>query len=173
MPDSMGMEDSASDAERLKQEATYITLPDVSDIEGQEHIHIIGPLGEMADVTASSDDEEGISNGKDLLSADEDEEIVAGTEADVTAEDLALLGDPDLDMDMNDDELTDTRGLDDTDFDGDPLNEAASDIYTTGDDLDMPAADGSDPLADSMDQGDEENDYYSLDDNNDEDTENS
>lgn len=105
----------------------------------------------------------------DRNSQEEKEEldIVMGTEADVTEEDLQMLGDPERDMDMGEDEQIRSEGLDDTDFDGDPLNEGASDVFTTGDDLDMPANDGSDPLADSMGQGDEENDYYSLGDNDD------
>ncbi len=108
------------------------------------------------------------NDDKNLPDEDENLETVMGTEADVTEEDLLLLGDPDQDMDEGDDELSSNEGLDDVDFEGDPLNEAASDAFTTGDDLDIPVADGSDPEADAMGQGDEENDYYSLDDNNDE-----
>jgi len=157
------MDDSASDIERLKQDTSYIMLPDVSDIPGQENITGVGPLGEMADTTISSDDEEGVQNGKDLLEENDDDlEIVMGTEADVTKEDLLLLGDPDQDMDMGDDELISKEGLDDTDFDGDPLNEAAADADTTGDDLDVPEADEDNPANDALGQGDEENNYYSL-----------
>jgi hypothetical protein len=83
-----------------------------------------------------------------------------GTEADVTPEDLALLGDPDQDMDMNEDELIRKEGLDDTDLDGDPLNEAAVDEDSTGDDLDIPEEDDHDDP--KKDTDDEENDYYSL-----------
>ena len=161
-PGSLDMNDSQSDMERLKQDTSFVVLPDVSDIPGQEHITSAGPMGEMSDVTASSDDEEGISKGKDLLADDEDVEIVMGTEADVTKDDLILLGEKDQDMDGGDDELIDAEGLEDTDFEGDELNEAPSSAFSTGDDLDMPAADGSDPEADAMGQGDEENDYYSL-----------
>lgn len=158
------MDDSASDEERLKQETSYVILPDVSDIPGQEHITTAGPLGEMADTTISSDDEEGIRDGKDLLADDEDEdvEIVMGTEADVTAEDLVLLGEKDQDMDMGDDELVSKEGLDDTDFDGELLNEAVANTDTTGDDLDIPEADEDNPANSSLGQGDEENNYYSL-----------
>lgn len=161
-PGSLDMNDSQSDIERLKQDTSFVTLPDVSDIPGQEHITSAGPMGEMSDVTASSDDEEGISQGKDLLADDEDVEIVMGTEADVTKDDLILLGEKEQDMDGGDDEEMDTEGLEDTDLDGDPLNQAPSSAFSTGEDLDMPVADGSDPEADAMGQGDEENDYYSL-----------
>ena len=64
--------DSPSDQERLKPEYTTIDLPDVSDIPGQENIHV-PPLGELADVTISSDDEEDILNG-DTLDGDPDED---------------------------------------------------------------------------------------------------
>jgi hypothetical protein len=162
------LDDSASDIERLKQDTSYINLPDVNDIPGQENI-TNAPLGELADTTASSDDEEGVEDGQDLLDPDNDDvSIVMGTEADVTKEDLELLGDPNEDFDMNDDEQIDMEGLDDTDSDGDLLNEGIADTDSTGDELDIPGADGSDPRQDAMGQGDEENNYYSLgSDNND------
>lgn len=147
---------------KLAEDGDFIEIPDVKDIPGQENIVSAGVPGEMADTTISSDDEEGIREGKDIFEEDDDTKIVMGTEADVTAEDLALLGDPDKDMDMNEDELIRNEGLDDTDTDGDPLNEAAVSEYSTGDDLDVPDADNSEPDADSMGQGDEENNYYSL-----------
>ena len=87
----------------------------------------------------------------------------ADPEAEVTEDDLVLLGDPDLDQDGGDDELMDNyQGLDDTDLDGDPLNEYAGTLSATGDDLDIPdeeldsAGTNLEPLED------EENDYYSL-----------
>lgn len=159
------MDDSASDEERLKQDVSYIILPEVSDIPGQENINNIGSLGEMADTTIASDDEEGIQDGKDLLANDDEEaiEIVMGTEADVTKEDLMLLGDKDKDMDMGDDELISNEGLDDTDFDGEPLNENVADMNTTGYDLDTTGVNDDNPANSALGQGDdEENNYYSL-----------
>ena len=146
--------------DKLKEDSdAYIEIPDVSDIPGQEKITNAGVPGAMSDTTISSDDEEGIRDEKDLLAEDDNVEIVMGTEADVTEEDLALLGDKDQDMDMNDDELVRKEGLDDTDFDGDPLNEAAVDEASTGEDLDIPDS-GDEDARKEMD--DEENDYYSL-----------
>jgi hypothetical protein len=146
--------------EKLAEDGNaYIEIPDVSDIPGQENIVNAGVPGAMSDTTISSDDEEGIRNGKDILGEDDDTKIVMGTEADVTAEDLAMLGDPDQDMDMNEDELVRKEGLDDTDFDGDPLNEAAVDEGSTGNDLDTPEEE-SEEGQNYVD--DEENDYYSL-----------
>jgi len=70
--------DSPSDIERLQPEYTTIDLPDVGDIPGQENIHV-PPLGELADVTISSDDEEDILNGDTLEgNPDEDNEDTIG-----------------------------------------------------------------------------------------------
>jgi hypothetical protein len=153
---------SKSNEEKLKQDESYVVLPDVKDIPGQENIVDAGIPAEMSDETIASDDEEGVRGGKDIFEEEDDVKIVMGTDADVTADDLAILGDPDQDMDMNDDELVRKEGLDDTDADGDPLNEAPSNEDSTGDDLDIPDADNSEPDADAMGQGDEENNYYSL-----------
>jgi hypothetical protein len=152
--------DAKSREEKLKQDGSYIVIPDVSDIPGQENIVNAGVPGEMGDTTIASDDEEGIRGDTDILEEDDDVKIVMGTEADVTAEDIVILGDPDKDMDMNEDELIRKEGLDDTDTDGDPLNEAAVDEDSTGDDLDMPTDDDDNPRNSKED--DEENDYYSL-----------
>lgn len=146
---------------KLEEDGAYIEIPDVSDIPGQENVRNAGIPGEMADTTISSDDEEGVRSGKDILEEGEDDlEIVMGTEADVTKEDLAMLGDPDKDMDDDEDERIPSEGLDDVDNEGDPLNEGRSGIASTGDDLDIPKDD--DPDNEDEMEGDEENDYYSL-----------
>jgi len=134
----------------------------MKDIPGQEHIENAGVPGELADTTISSDDEEGVSGGKDLLSPDEEDDlgIVMGTEADVTNDDLTLLGDRNADMDLGEDEQVRKATVDDKDTDGDLLNESGGD--QSGEDLDIPEADESDEEIDSMGQGDEENNYYSL-----------
>ena len=51
--------DSPADSRKMQPEKTILDLPDVKDIPGQEFIHP-APLGEMADTTISSDDEEGV-----------------------------------------------------------------------------------------------------------------
>ena len=163
MPESMDIQDSTSDKERLEGETANINLPEVKDIPGQEHIISAGIPGEMRDTTISSDDEEGMSGSTDLL-ADEDEdiEIVMGTEADVTEEDLLLLGDPDKDNDLYDDEDLSNAALDDTDFEGEPLNEAAGgSASATGEDLIVPGSEDDDSMED-IGEEDEENNYYSL-----------
>ncbi|OQP67595.1 hypothetical protein [Niastella populi] len=137
----------------------YIQMPDVPEAPEQEKITNADVPEGPGNTTFASDDEEGIREGKDLLAEDDNVDIVMGTEADVTEEDLALLGDRDQDMDMNEDELVRKEGLDDTDLEGDPLNEAAVDEDSTGDDLDIPRS-GDEDARKEID--DEENDYYSL-----------
>ncbi|HEX8460884.1 MAG TPA: hypothetical protein VF623_05625 [Segetibacter sp.] len=77
---------------------------------------------------------------------DEDLEIVPGTEADVTAEDLALLGPRDGDMDLDEDEDLKARGWE----------------PRTGRDLDIPDAELEGSESEALGQEDEENSYYSL-----------
>lgn len=57
-PQNEDLPDSPHDAERLKSDETILDLPDVSDIPGQEHVQVPA-LGELADTTISSADEEG------------------------------------------------------------------------------------------------------------------
>ncbi len=94
-----------------------------------------------------------------------DDEIVMGTEADVTNEDLELLGDKDQDMDEGDDEMMARSTLDNTDEDGIPLNEASGKDVKTGEDLDVPGSELDDSNED-IGEEDEENNYYSQSDNN-------
>ena len=74
-------------------------------------------------------------------------EIVRGTEADVTREDLELLGSRDGDMDLGDDEVLQTR--------------ARVDELPEEDDLDVPGSE-LDEDAEELGEEDEENNYYSL-----------
>ena len=164
-PEQRAAKDSTAanrNKEKLGQDESFIEMPEMKDIPGQEHIENAGVPGELADTTISSDDEEGVSGGKDLLSPDEEDDlgIVMGTEADVTNDDLTLLGDRNADMDLGEDEQVRKATVDDKDTDGDLLNESGGD--QSGEDLDIPEADESDEEIDSMGQGDEENNYYSL-----------
>jgi hypothetical protein len=98
-----------------------------------EHLKNIEGVPEIEEDFTQVSEEEG-----------EDIGIVAGTDADVTAEDLAILGPKDQDMDMGEDEELRARGWQ----------------PATGRDLDVPDSnlDGNDALG----QEDEENSYYSL-----------
>lgn len=80
---------------------------------------------------------------------DDDEDdlgIVPGTEADVTKEDLLLLGPKDQDMDLGEDEAYKDKGF--------PLEQ-------TGEDLDVPGEE-LDDSNEELGEEDEENNYYSL-----------
>ena len=169
--------ESERDKKELEQEETIIDLPDIKDIPGQENIHVAG-LGELADTTISSDDEEGIGifdeddtdlTGERLGPAEEidendliigdDEELEAALdeeentpdgEDDIDVTDDSVSEDSDVsedeiislertanDMDTPDNEDLYAAELDDTDFDGEKLNE---DIEVTAGDLDIHAA---------------------------------
>lgn len=85
---------------------------------------------------------------EDIVSHEDDDElgIVPGTEADVTKEDLLLLGPRDGDMDLGEDEDLKDKGF--------PLN-------LSGDDLDVPGEE-LDDANEEIGEEDEENNYYSL-----------
>jgi len=88
------------------------------------------------------------TNPDDIIEPrDEDDEmrIVPGTDADVTDEDLVILGDRDADQDLGEDELTGNARVDEVEEEGD---------------LDIPGSEMDDEEA--LGQDDEENSYYSL-----------
>ncbi|GAA4323958.1 hypothetical protein [Flaviaesturariibacter amylovorans] len=152
------IQDSEQDREKLKPEETIIELPDVKDIPGQEFINP-APLGMLADTTISSADEE----GEGLFDDDEEDEtdLVMGTEADVSAEERRLLERSETYLPTRDEDRLQQAAMDNTDFDGEALNEASFGEEQTGADLDVPgAADAT--RTDAMGQGDEENQHYSL-----------
>lgn len=132
-----------------------ITMPDVTDIPGQEHVHP-PRMREMEDVTISSAGEEGEGlldelnggSGRD----DTDNETNVGEQ-----ERIAL---QDADRIVNEETRDrDDLALDNTDEDGDVLNEGA-DASDLGEDLDVPGADEDDEN-ESIGEEDEENNYYS------------
>ena len=142
--------DSADDKKHLETEETTMDLPEVKDIPGQEHVHV-PPAGEMADTTISSDDEEGRR-----VFDEEGDEII---ESNVSPEEKQALRDaaertPDVEDDNN---LQDAR-LDDTDEDGELLNERTG---FSGSDLDIPGSEEDDD-DESVGSEDEENNHYSL-----------
>ena len=78
------LKDSPRDEERLRGEKGTIDMPEVKDIPGQEHVRVPS-MGDMADTTASSSDEEGEGVLDDLNAEDLDDDIIRmGTEADVS-----------------------------------------------------------------------------------------
>lgn len=91
-----------------------------------------------------------------------EESGILDLEANVTEEDLILLGDPDLDQDEGADELPGNEHfLDDTDFDDDLLNEESGRRAGSGSDLDMPD-DELDYAGSGLSPEDEENDFFGL-----------
>lgn len=92
---------------------------------------------------------------------DGDTHIVMGTEADVTDEDLRLLDQADQGMAEGDEAALINSGLDDTDLDGEKLNEESFADDLTGSDLDVPGSEADD-ADEAMGEEDEENNYYSL-----------
>jgi hypothetical protein len=152
------LQDSPQDREKMKTETVIIDLPDVSDIPGQENI-VVPSLGEMADTTISSDDEEGVGLFDDD-DEDEDTDLVMGNEADVTATEQSVLRAADEDM-LAEDPLLRRAELDRTDDQGDLLNEGSLAIDVSGGDLDT-ATNEENIDNESLGQGDEENSTYSL-----------
>jgi hypothetical protein len=109
--------------------------------------------------------------GGPVLSSDQleaDKLTIIDPEAEVTEEDLLLLGDPDLDQDEGVDEIIgNDQYLDDADFDDDPLNEESGRRAGSGSDLDVPD-DELDNAGSGMQQEDEENDFFGHHDDDDE-----
>jgi hypothetical protein len=153
--------------QRLAQDDSYTIISQATETKRNEELLNENVVGD-ADKSKQTAPGEVVTMGEKAIDDQDDLGIVMGTEADVTDEDLLVLGDKDQDMDDGDDEMYAKAGLDDTDFDGEPLNEAATDMSTTGEDLDIPGEPENDPKKEGLDESDEENDYYSLgSDNND------
>jgi hypothetical protein len=139
-----------------------IDLPELKDIPGQEHIRPLR-LGELADDTASSADEE----GDDVLDPKNDDlGIVMGNDGDVSAEERSTLANIDNTRADSEDEVLSEVELDNVDDDGTPLNEKSSRRDLAGDDLDVPGSEDDD-ADEALGEEDEENNDYSLSDNND------
>lgn len=154
--------DSREDKQKMEPEITSINLPDVNEIPGQQNI-VPAPMGEMADTTVSSADEE----GDDIFEEDEEEETETDGASDVTPAEKETLRKSASDMPGDDENLREAA-LDNTDEDGTPLNEGSFKNDISGSDLDVPGSDLDDE-DESLGEEDEENNEYSLggDDNDD------
>lgn len=139
-------------------EEINIELPEVKDIPGQEHIKP-APLGELADITAASDDEEGKGLLDDLNSDHDADDL--DNDSDVTPEERERL-DESANSTPGDEDAKALRdaALDDTDEDGDPLNEKVAGTEWSGADLDVPGSELDDDQEDIGGE-DEENNHYS------------
>lgn len=149
--------DSPKDTENLEQEETTVNIPDVKDIPGQEFVNA-PPMGELADTTVASADEE----GSDIFG--DEQEFERGGAGTVSRDERNALDRTDY-MPTTDEDNLQRASLDSTDFQGDALNERGFG-ETRGDtvapdDLDTNTADNEtgEPLPG---EEDEENDTYSL-----------
>lgn len=149
--------ESDDDKKHLQPDKATLDLPEVKDIPGQEHVR---PFldGEMADTTISSADEE----GKGVLDTDDD--IITDATSNVTRTEKELLKRSSESMATADDHQLNRADLDQTDDDGSPLNEI---IDHSGNDLDVPGSEQDDPN-EKIGEEDEENNPYSLPDQEDE-----
>ena len=150
------LEDSPKDRKALNPETVTIDIPDINDIPGQENIKP-APMGEMADTTISSADEE----GDDIFNEHFDEDIEGNTDSNVTKEEKEDLRRSANDMPTEDEENLRKASLDNTDEDGVPLNETSFKKNVTGSGLDVPGAENDDE-DEEIGEEDEENNEYSL-----------
>ena len=149
--------DSPEDKKKLEGEEVTIDLPDVKDIPGQEFVHA-PPMGMMADTTISSADEEGEGIFDDENLGEEDDSL--SNDSNVSRRERQMLANTEYRESGDNDRLQQAR-LDSTDFQGEKLNEGSFGERQTGSDLDIPE-ETDETATDAMGQGDEENKYYSL-----------
>ena len=156
-PAANDLPDSEADQKKLQPEETTIDVPDVSDIPGQENI-TVPPLGELADTTISSADEE----GEGLFQEDEDDDLDLriGTRADVSNDERTALADTEYMPTRDENNLRNAR-MDNVDFEGERLNERSFGEERSGKDLDVPGA-SADNRNEEIGEEDEENNEYSL-----------
>ena len=148
--------DLKEDREQLQTEETFIDLPDIKDIPGQEFVNT-PPAGSLGDTTISSADEEGVN----VFDKDDAEDLRhTGNDADVSRNEKKALEQIDYMPTTDEDNLQNAR-MDDVDFQNEPLNERSFGEERTGRDLDVPG-NTNETRTTSMGQGDEENKYYSL-----------
>jgi hypothetical protein len=148
--------DSDEDRKKLHTEETFIDLPDIKDIPGQEFINT-APAGVLGDTTISSSDEEGIN----VFDRDDAEDLkITGTDSDVTRNERKTLAQVDY-LPTTDENNLQAARMDDVDFQNAPLNERSFGEERAGGDLDIPGT-MEDSRRESSGGGDEENKYYSL-----------
>jgi hypothetical protein len=148
--------DSKEDREQMRTEESFMDLPDVKDIPGQEFVNA-PPAGVLGDTTISSDDEEGRSV---FDRGDEEHLRSTGTGSDVSREERTALEQVDYLPTRDADNLQEAR-MDNVDFQNEPLNEKGFGEVRTASDLDVPGAE-LDDRDESIGEEDEENNDYST-----------
>jgi hypothetical protein len=148
-PKTEDIMDGRSDAERVNMD-----VENLPNFHNATTPHRLNPGTENERTTGSTP--------TDATGMDTDLGIEMGTEADVTPEEKKLLEDDMYYPTQDEDRLRQAR-LDDTDFDGEPLNEESfgAGQAESGADLDMDAS-ADETNSEAMGQGDEENQYFSL-----------
>ncbi len=154
--DKTDLPDSIRDKKELEPESSILDLPDVEDIPGQENIKP-APMGDLADDTISSSDEEGDAIFDDNI----DEDMEEDTDSNVSNEEKEDLQRSANDMPTEDDINLRRTALDSTDDDGTPLNESSFKDNITATGLDVPGAENDDE-DEEIGEEDEENNEYSL-----------
>lgn len=141
--------ESQDDKKHLQPDEGTLDLPDVKDIPGQEHIH---PklAGELADAHIVSKDEE-------LDELEIENRVVRPADENVSAEEKELLQRSSESMATPDDEKLRQSAVDNTDEDGEQLNEG---VGLSGEDLDVPGSE-EDDADERIGEEDEENNSYS------------
>ena len=117
------------------------------DVENLTQSDKVSELNFNRETSLSTDSEVAQPALPDLKDDEEDLGIVPGTDADLTEDDLVILGSIDKDMDLGEDEDIESRA-------GWPLD-------VPGEDLDVPGAE-IDDANEAIGEEDEENNYYSL-----------
>jgi hypothetical protein len=124
------MDKNSTDKKAIGKQASFINLPDVEDIPGQENIRP-PRLKEFEDTTISSADEE----GDELW---DESKILSGDEENVSEVERELLRKAANNNIGSEDEELKKAIPDTTDADGDPLNETFSYKDLSAKDLDIP-----------------------------------
>ena len=115
------------------------------------------PLGELADTTISSSDEEGAG----ILDDPQDQELnMEQQDANVTKDERKILDDAANKIQTNDQQALEQATLDQVDDEGEPLGEKTP---LSGTDLDVPGSE-LDDADEKIGEEDEENNSFSLDD---------
>ena len=154
------LKDSPHDEARLKPENTTIDMPDVSDIPGQENVVVPG-LGEMADITISSADEEADEIWAEDIDTEDDALMPADADSTVSQQEKDTLSRIEMDIPSEDNTNLRRDALDAYDEEGEPLNEESGATDVSGKGIDT-AVVMNDDANEEIGEEDEENNTYSL-----------
>ena len=151
--------DSPQDRAKMEPETAVIDLPDVKDIPGQQFIHP-APMGEMADITIASDDEEGLGIFED------EEEAITNNISNVSRQEKNDLQQAGESMPTKDDQSIVNASRDNEDEEGEPLNEMGFGADVSGSDLDISGGEADDANEEIGEEDEENNVYSAYDENN-------